>query len=225
MARILIIDTAVDIGGICLCEGPEPIAEMRNDTQKEQAGWLQPAIAKLLKSEGTRLEELDAIAVSAGPGSYTGLRVSMATAKGLCYALSKPLIAMNTLRIMAISAKKQLQGELMYCPMIDARRMEVFSSLFDNQLVEILPPQALVLETNSFDHWLALGPICFFGNGAEKYKNLLKNDLAIFKKLPACVADGAVLAAEMYAKKEFSDLAYAEPFYVKAFYSHLSVNS
>ncbi|ULQ52334.1 tRNA (adenosine(37)-N6)-threonylcarbamoyltransferase complex dimerization subunit type 1 TsaB [Flavihumibacter fluvii] len=225
MSKILIIDTAIDVAGLCLCDGTHIIGEDRNATLKDQAGWLQPAIARLLKKAGLPLSSLEAIAVSAGPGSYTGLRVGMATAKGLCYALSKPLISMNTLKIMAISAKKQLGENSFFCPMIDARRMEVFTALYDNQLVELMPPQAMILEPTSFDGWLSRSTVIFFGNGAPKYKNLLKNDQAIFRDISLNVSDSAVLAAEMYARNEFSDLAYTEPFYIKPFYSPLIGNS
>lgn len=219
MAIILIIDTAVEVAGICLCNGSQVLGQEFNIHQKEQAGWLQPAIKNLFERAGLALDALDAIAVSAGPGSYTGLRVSMATAKGLCFALSKPLIAMNTLKIMAISAIRQLGSEQLYCPMIDARRMEVFTALYDHQLVELVAPQALILEAESFGPWLMKSPIVFFGNGAEKYKDLLKNPAAIFSDIKMEVADSMDLAAEMYARKEFSDLAYAEPFYIKPFYT------
>jgi tRNA threonylcarbamoyladenosine biosynthesis protein TsaB len=146
----------------------------------------------------------------------------MATAKGLCFALSKPLITLNTLEIMAISAARQIGRDSFLCPMIDARRMEVFTALYDRQMVELVGPQALILEQESFDPWLLKSPIVFFGNGAEKYKNMLKNANAIFRDLKVEVADSIELAAEMYARNEFSDLAYAEPFYIKPFYTPLN---
>lgn len=225
MIRILIIDTAVDKGGICLSADGSAIASMSNDTAREHAGWLQPAIGTLMESQGMQLSDLDAIALSAGPGSYTGLRVAMATAKGLCYALSKPLITINTLKIMAFAAFQQLGEETWLCPMIDARRMEVFTAVYDEKLEEKMTPQALVLTANSYDTWLEQMPISFFGNGSQKYKSLLKSPRARFEAIEVKVADGAALAAEMYNRQAFADLAYAEPFYLKPFYSHISVNS
>lgn len=219
MAKILIIDTAVEIAGICLSEGTEIIGEERNTNLKEHAGWLQPAIKRLLNTAHLPINEIDAIAVSAGPGSYTGLRVAMASAKGLCYAISKPLIAMNTLRIMAIAASKQIGPGFYFCPMIDARRMEVFTALYDYQLVELMKPQAMVLDPGSFDPWLIQSPVAFFGNGAGKYKDLLKNQEAIFREISVEAADSVDLAALMYVRKDFSDLVYAEPFYIKPFYT------
>lgn len=218
MAKILMIDTAVDLAEICLTDGPEVIGQASNNKQKEQAGWLQPAIKNLLQEVGITLNELDAIAVSAGPGSYTGLRVGMSSAKGLCYALSIPLISLNTLKIMAISAAGKFGQDTLLCPMIDARRLEVFTALFDNQLVEHMESRALILGPESFDPWLEKSPIVFFGNGSGKYKDLLKKTGAIFSNISTKLADSAGFAAESYARKAFSDLAYAEPFYVKAFH-------
>lgn len=225
MARILFIDTAVEQGSICVSEDGRPVAALYNDAAKEHAGWLQPAIGSLMAGQDQHLHALDAVAVSAGPGSYTGLRVGMATAKGLCYALSKPLIAINTLTIMAHAAARQIGGGIWFCPMIDARRMEVFTGVYDAQLKEKMPPQALVLTETSYNPWLEQMPVCFFGNGAGKYKNLLKSSRASFEEVIVKVDDGASLAAEMYSRQVFADLAYAEPFYLKPFYSHLSVNS
>ncbi len=219
MAKILIIDTAVTVAGICLANGTEILAQESNATLKEQAGWLQPAIKTLFERAGLAISAIDAVAVSAGPGSYTGLRVSMSSAKGLCYALSKPLICMNTLKIMAIAAIRQSLPDSLFCPMIDARRMEVFTALYDNQLIELVSPQSMVLEAESFTPWLLKTPVIFFGNGAKKYKDLLKIPAAIFPEIKVEAADGIGLAAEMYARKEFSDLAYAEPFYLKPFYT------
>lgn len=225
MATILLIDTALELGSVSLSVDGVPVAASYNEAAKEHAGWLQPAITALLKGHDLSVAALDAVAVSAGPGSYTGLRVAMATAKGLCFALSKPLIAINTLAIMAHAASRQLGSGNWFCPMIDARRMEVFTGVYDAQLEEKMPPQALILTENSFDPWLAQMPVCFFGNGAGKYKNLLKSPRASFEEVKTTVGDGAVLAAEMYSRQAFADLAYAEPFYLKPFYSQLSVNS
>jgi tRNA threonylcarbamoyladenosine biosynthesis protein TsaB len=225
MANILLIDTALELASVCLCEDDKPVAAASNNEAREHAGWLQPAIAELMKRQGMRFADLDAVALSAGPGSYTGLRVAMASAKGLCYALSKPLIAINTLKIMAHAAARQFGRESWFCPMIDARRMEVFTAIYDAQLDEKMPPQALVLTEKGFDSWLEQMPVCFFGNGALKYKELLKSGRASFETIKVDVGDGASLAAEMYYRQAFADLAYAEPFYLKPFYSHLSVNS
>jgi tRNA threonylcarbamoyladenosine biosynthesis protein TsaB len=219
MARILMIDTALQDAGVCISiDGKDPVL-LKNDRQKEHAAWIQPAIKELTRLAGTTLDDLDAVAVSAGPGSYTGLRVGMATAKGLCYILKIPLISVNTLKIMAHAATKQLEGDKWYCPMIDARRLEVYTAIFNRDLDEIMPPVALVLEPGSFDNWLEKRHICFFGDGSPKYNNMLKSADASFVNVTASAADGLELAAGMYARREFCDLAYAEPQYIKAFYT------
>ena len=162
MSLILNIDTAVQTSSICLSENDETLAVKINPSQKDSAAWLHVAIKELLHEKNLFLQQLEAIAVSEGPGSYTGLRVGMATAKGLCYALNKPLITINTLQMMAFAAPKQHQGLL--CPMIDARRMEVFTAIFDQNLNFILPPANLVLSETSFNDFLQKNKILFFGN-------------------------------------------------------------
>ena len=134
MALILHIDTAVQSASICLAENEKILGTKVNPAEKESASWLHMAIQELLLKSAISPGQLDAIAISAGPGSYTGLRVGMATAKGLCYALSKPLITINTMQMMANSVEKP-STELL-CPMIDARRMEVFTAVYDTSLHE-----------------------------------------------------------------------------------------
>lgn len=218
MANILIIDTALETAGICLAGDGKILYEATNDSQKDHAAWLQPAIEKMMKEAGVRLQELDAVAVSAGPGSYTGLRVGMATAKGLCYALNKPLIRLDTLYLMAMTARRVVDLDMYYCPMIDARRMEVYTALYDSSLEELMAPCAMILEAGSFDNWMTNTEICFFGNGAAKFKDLLKSRKVHFVEIKVNATDAAVLATEMFQSGSFSDLAYAEPMYIKAFY-------
>jgi len=126
---ILHIDTAVQTASVCLSKNEKSIGVKMNSSQNDHAAWLQPAIVSLLREHDVPMKNLAAIAVSAGPGSYTGLRVGMATAKGLCYALQLPLITLSTLKMMAVSALKENAN--FFCPMIDARRMEVFTAVFD----------------------------------------------------------------------------------------------
>ena len=218
MACILTIDTSGDEAGICLAQD-DLFTETVNPKQQDHAAWLQPAIRQLLQAADRTTESLDAIAVVAGPGSYTGLRVGMASAKGLCYVLDKPLILMGSLEIMARAAMKQTATSRLLCPMIDARRMEVYTAVYDGAAKELEPPHALVLEPGSFDKWLESNDLLFFGNGSGKYKSLLKCDQAVFENIHSSIRDAASLAAEMYHRQAFADLAYAEPFYVKAFYT------
>src|ERR1700758_4691343 len=132
MALILNIDTATAKASICLALDGKTLALAENWTQNEHAAWLHSAIEQMMQQTGYRLRDLQAVAVTAGPGSYTGLRVGMAAAKGFCFALDIPLIAEDTLRTMAFAAKEQLPGTDLLCPMIDARRMEVFTAVYQN---------------------------------------------------------------------------------------------
>src|SRR6186713_64350 len=146
MALILNIDTATEQGGICLAKEGKPLALATNKEPKDHAGWLHPAIEKLMRETGHRMKDLQAVAITAGPGSYTGLRVGMAAAKGFCYALDIPLITESTLKVMAFAAREQSSPTGLLCPMIDARRMEVFTALYSTDLVEIMPATAMVIE-------------------------------------------------------------------------------
>jgi tRNA threonylcarbamoyladenosine biosynthesis protein TsaB len=134
MALILNIDTATETGGICIAEEGKTLAMAVNPEQKDHASWLHPAVEKIMRDAGCGMKDLQAVAVTAGPGSYTGLRVGMAAAKGFCYALGIPLITENTLKVMALAAKEQAPGDGLLCPMIDARRMEVFTAVYQNDL-------------------------------------------------------------------------------------------
>ncbi|MCW3074418.1 MAG: tsaB [Flaviaesturariibacter sp.] len=216
MSLILTIDTAVIGTSICLADGDKILASSENSEQREGASWLQPAIQQLFKEQAISLSSLSAVAISAGPGSYTGLRVGMASAKGLCYALKIPLIAINTLQMMAAAA---LPAHGLLCPMIDARRMEVFTALYDASLTEVLPSTPLVLDQTSFIDWLDKDPVLFFGNGSQKFQTLMNHPNARFKEVSATAQSMVPLAYAAFQKKDFADLAYCEPFYGKAFFS------
>lgn len=217
MSWLLHIDTSVQLGSICLSKDDESIGVKINSSQNDHAAWLQPAIHSLLTEHEVQLKDLDAIAVSAGPGSYTGLRVSMATAKGLCYALQKPLILVGTLKMMAAGALHEKAD--FYCPMIDARRMEVFTAVFDDKLNELTKPHNCILSETDFSNFLERGEIIFFGNGSDKFRPLVSHPDAIFKQLKITSEQMVGLAYQKLKKKEFADLAYSEPFYTKDFFS------
>lgn len=217
---ILHIDTAVQSSSICLSEDEKVLAELNNPSSKESAAWLHVAILQMLQECGVKLQQVQAIALSSGPGSYTGLRVGMAAAKGLCYACNIPLITLNTLQIMAASAK-EVDAQL-YCPMIDARRMEVFTALYNSALEEVLPSTNLILEEGAFSSWLEKHTICFFGNGSEKAKVVIQHEKAMFKTIQTSAKDMVLLAKEKFEAAQFSALAYTEPFYGKDFHSPIS---
>lgn len=217
MAIILNIDTAVETASICLAKDSAALHFNKNDKQKDHAAWLHVAIKEMCQSTRTGLSTLDAIAVTIGPGSYTGLRIGLAAAKGICYALNKPLIAVNTLLMMANAAKEASANLL--CPMIDARRMEVFTAIYSKSLQEIMEPRAIVLDENTFTDELLKNKICFFGNGSEKLKSINKSPNAIFNTVVSDASHMAGLSEKYFADTRFADLAYTEPLYLKDFYT------
>ena len=224
MTLILHIETAVETASICLAKDGQVLALSSNTEQRDHAAWIHNAIQAMMDEAGFSMKELSAIAVSAGPGSYTGLRVGMASAKGLSFALQIPMISLNTLEIMANAAitNWSIKGDIneyLFVPMIDARRMEVFTAIYDPQLKNILPPQAMVLDPDSFNGWLKDQPLIFFGNGHGKCRNIITHYNAQFKDLPFSARDMVTLAYDEFQEGKFADLAYSEPFYTKGFYT------
>lgn len=220
MALILNIDTATETATISLSEKDMVIESVTNSNQKDHASFLQPAIKNLLLKTGLPINKLNAIAVTQGPGSYTGLRVAMASAKGLCYALNIPMITLNTLEVMALSSIKQIQDEAaLYCPMIDARRMEVFTAVYDRHLTEMINPCAMILDEISFKDILQTNKVYFSGSGILKLKDMAKNKNAFFIDSKISPDAMAQLSYENYIKKNFADIYYASAVYLKAFYT------
>jgi tRNA threonylcarbamoyladenosine biosynthesis protein TsaB len=220
MALILNIDTATEKASICLAQDGKALAIAENFTQKEHAAWLHPAIDQMMGDTGYSLRDLQAVAVTAGPGSYTGLRVGMAAAKGFCFALGIPLIAEDTLRTMAFAAKEQLPDADLLCPMIDARRMEVFTAIYRKDLTTVLPSTAMIVDENSFAPWLAEHGMSFFGDGSGKCKPIIINARAQFRDVNYHAGYLGIVAFLRYLQKEFTGLAYSEPAYTKEFYTH-----
>lgn len=170
---------------------------------------------------GFKLSDIDAIVVAKGPGSYTGLRVGVSTAKGLCYALDKPLIAINTLQAMALQLAPFYPGHL-FCPMIDARRMEVYAAVLDENNAFVQPTQAVILNENSFENLLANHKLVFFGDGAAKCKPLFgQHSNAVFPEIdikPSAKTIGQ-LGVIAFSNAQFEDVAAFEPYYLKDFMS------
>jgi tRNA threonylcarbamoyladenosine biosynthesis protein TsaB len=231
MAFILNIDTSLENGFVGLSENERVIAWQNSADQKEHASFLQPAIKQLMLDAGKEMKDIDAVAVAIGPGSYTGLRVGLASAKGLCYALQKPLIAVNTLEIIALAVIETAAANnldiksTLITPMIDARRMEVFTATYNFLLQNINTPVALILDENSFADQLNKQPIIFSGNGMPKFKNICHHPNAIFLETKHSITQLAKLAMEAYKIENFVDVAYTEPFYAKAFHSTQQVKS
>jgi len=217
MSLVLNIDTVLDSASVCLAKEGKALALLTNDDQKDHSGWLHPAIDEMLKKNGSNMSQLEAIAVSIGPGSYTGLRVGLASAKGLCYALNIPLIAVSTLEMMARAVREEATD--LICPLIDARRMEVFAAVYDKELREKFSPQALVIDESSFASFLQGHKLLFCGNGSKKLQALLSSSNATFSNTRADASHLAQLSHLQWEAKSFANLIATEPLYIKEFYS------
>ncbi len=216
MALILNLETATKVCSVSLAQnGAELFTKEISTEQFSHAENLNVFIEDVMKSAGKKLEELDAIGVSEGPGSYTGLRIGTSTAKGLCFALDKPMIAINSLK--SLAALVETDSDLI-CPMFDAMRMEVYAALFDKSLKEIQKTAAIVIEENSFATFLAEHKVLFVGPGAEKCKSAITHPNAQFNSDLKVSAKGMIhLSEEKFAANDFVDVAYFEPFYLKDF--------
>lgn len=215
--NILCIETSTTVCSVCVANEKGILAMREINEGYTHAENLHVFIEEILKEARVSMKELNAVAVSKGPGSYTGLRIGVSAAKGLCYALNIPLVSVDTLQAMTTSVVKE---DILYCPMLDARRMEVYCGVFDKNLKAVVPVQALVLDENTVSTFKLGKPICFFGEGMPKAKELLQSiSGAIF-------ADGVVpssqsiasLATKKFANKEFENTALFEPFYLKDFF-------
>jgi tRNA threonylcarbamoyladenosine biosynthesis protein TsaB len=219
MSYLLHINTALDHAYVALSLDTRILGTMENSVQKEHGAFLQPAIKSILHDAGISIEEIDAVSVINGPGSYTGLRVGLSAAKGICFALNKPLICLSTLEWLARPFNSYMTN--LICPMIDARRMEVFTAMYDNSLKTVAPPQALVIDENSFPE-LENNQIVFTGNGRNKLpERISQHPNSIFPTISADISDQVIMAYMLHSEKEFSNLAYTEPFYLKSFYTTL----
>ena len=218
MAIILNIETATTNCSVSLSKnGNTLVLKEDYNTSYCHAQRLHLYIHEVLKKAKLSAQQLDAIAVSKGPGSYTGLRIGVSTAKGLCFALNKPLISIPTLQCLAQQVKCQ---NALIIPMLDAKRMEVYSAVFNSQYNQIRQTQAQILNPNSFKDYLAKGKVYFIGNGVEKTKTLISHAKSIFieNKLPSA-HNMSLLAYNKYKIGNLEDLAYFEPFYLKDFQS------
>jgi tRNA threonylcarbamoyladenosine biosynthesis protein TsaB len=170
----------------------------------------------------------DAVAVSAGPGSYTGLRIGVSEAKGLCYGLDIPLIAIPSLKVLCYSLKEYNRFQLdsfCFCPMIDARRMEVYAAIFDRNFCEIRSVQAEIIQENAYEEYLSKGKMVFFGDGADKCKSVINSPNALFIDDVYPLASAmAGCAEEAFSKHDFVDVAYFEPYYLKEFQATIPKN-
>jgi tRNA threonylcarbamoyladenosine biosynthesis protein TsaB len=221
MSLILNIDTATENAIISIADDGIVLQSLKNNIQKDHASFLHIAIKQLLSSCHIKLKDIDAIAVVNGPGSYTGIRVGMASAKGLCFALSKPLITIDTLTVMADTALESNINKYMLCPLLDARRMEVFFALYDYALNTIIPPRAAELQPDFLKEFLNTGEILFFGNAATKWQQICGHPNAYFENINITPSSMSKLSYRNFTSDKFDNLSYSDPLYLKEFYHPL----
>jgi len=227
MATILQLETATQVCSAAISVNGETIALKEQMASNIHAGSLTLFIKEVMETAGLRFTDLDGVAVSKGPGSYTGLRIGVSTAKGLCFAMDKPLIAIDTLQMMAAGFLVRQRGDKMAeqeaysgltCAMIDARRMEVFTAVFDPELNYTSTTEAKIVDEHSFADQLAAGKVTFIGDGALKCAAVIQHPNAVFSELNFnSAANMSILAYEAYHNGQFEDVAYFEPFYLKDF--------
>lgn len=223
---LLLIESATDCCSVALSSGTDIIDEIFEDRPRTQAALLAPMVEQLLVRNSLTLKDCDAVAISEGPGSYTGLRVGLSLAKGLCYGAGKPLIAVNTLAAMAQCAADTFEAGTMsdsavVIPMIDARRMEVYSAVFTPDGRPLAATEAKVLESDSYQEYMNRG-IFFTGDGSGKFRKLLEEEGCLCSSIAfidaRLKASGMrVAASRAYQGSDFKDVAYFEPFYLKDF--------
>ena len=215
---ILSIETATSICSVALHRNYQLLGSQTLMLEKSHSTHLAVMINQLLENCQVSMSELEAVAISKGPGSYTGLRIGLSTAKGLCYALDVPLIGVNTLKAMAYQLVDVPMQVDFYCPMIDARRMEVYCMVLDKRFNVINDSWAQVVNKDSFDQWTKQGSMVFFGNGSQKCKEVLTGSNMLFMDNLLPVADSVgLLAGERFKQERFEDLAYFEPYYLKEY--------
>ena len=218
MARILHIDTATTVCSVALTQDGQVLGVKENKEGLNHSLLLGTYIHDLLEAYTFRVQDLDAIAVSMGPGSYTGLRIGVSMAKGLCFGASKPLIAINTLQALARSVSDRIQEDAWYCPMIDARRMEVYTAFFDRDNRTLIDTKAEIIDEHSFADILSSHKVYFFGNGSSKIQGLLRSSQAHYlEQVDSSARYMAAIAEQKFSEQQFEDVAYFEPFYLKNF--------
>lgn len=228
MAKILNIETSTRVCSVVLSIDGVVISIKESHEKNSHAENITLFSEIVVKSAGLLFNDLDAVAVSKGPGSYTGLRIGVSTAKGFCFALDKPLISIGTLKAMAagmivqrtaLRKNEKNPKDFLYCPMIDARRMEVYAAFFDTELNELRKTEAVIVDENSFGELLSENKIIFAGDGAPKCKEVLSHQQNAFFKndFNPSAAFMAKLSEQKFNQQNFEDVAYFEPFYLKDF--------
>lgn len=213
---LLCLETATEVCSVCLSRGEEVLALVESHDRNDHASLMTTYIAQCMDQAGEKLADISAVVVSGGPGSYTSLRIGLSTAKGICYALEKPLIAVDTLSALAYKTHFDYPGNelTLYAPMIDARRLEVYMGLFDHTLQALQAPEALVLQPALFEAWPE-HTIIACGNGAPKAGDVFMGKSFEVKPIVCSATHLVPLALEAFSRASFVDLAYYEPFYLK----------
>ncbi len=225
MAYLLNLESSTEVCSVSLSKDRELIDYIENDEGQSHARLLSVFAEDLLKRNNISFQQLSAVAVSKGPGSYTGLRIGVSLAKGICYANNIPLIAICPLKSMTWHIVNNLkkynlekESSLLFAPMIDARRMEVYTTLFDNTLKEISPVSADIIDENSFNPYLNDHKLVLFGNGSDKCRQHLGSSNVLFiEDIKTSAQFMCSLSYKAFENNDFVDLAYFEPFYLKDF--------
>jgi len=222
MACILLMETSTSVCSAAVSVDGKLVWERENPEAFSHSAVLGIYAEEAVRYIQANHFQLDAVAVSGGPGSYTGLRIGVSLAKGLCFGMDVPLIALPTLKVMA---RRFVPTSSLLCPMLDARRMEVYAALYDGTLNEIEPARAMVVDENSFSDLLSQNEIIFFGSGADKCKAVVHSPNAIFADGVYPSVSNMVNDAEIaFKSKDFVDIAYFEPYYLKDFQATIPKN-
>lgn len=229
MSKFLLIESGTNVCSVAFAIDGKVVGIKESNDEKAHASQLTVFIDQLAKEIGVKISALDAVVVSKGPGSYTGLRIGVSAAKGICYAAEKPLISISSLDSMVYGAMVlykpiiEKNGIEYLCPMIDARRMEVYTTLYDKNLLKIKDIEALVVDESTFKNPLSEKKILFFGNGAVKCSQIINHPNAFFVDDFTPSAQFMIpLALEAFEHQTFEDVAYFEPYYLKDFVATVS---
>ena len=215
---LLHLETATEVCSVALSKGDKIIVSISSQKGNSHTEHLFPFIANMLTAANCNVSELDGVVLSVGPGSYTGLRIGASAAKGICYALHIPLIGISTLQSIVFGAMQtQKEEQFLFCPMIDARRMEVFTALFNEKGEKITAVENKIIDSFSFSKELENSIIYFCGNGMLKCKTILTHKNVRFIDIPLNAQNMLFPALEKFETKQFEDTAYFEPFYFKEY--------
>ena len=221
MSCIVHIETATNVCSVALSEDGKVLMNKENFEGPNHNVVLAPYVDEVVSFADSHAIPIDIVAVSCGPGSYTGLRIGVSTAKGLCYGRNLKLVGISTLKLLCVPIllyHEDIPEDALLCPMLDARRMEVYSAVYNRELKIIRKISAEVIDTNSYAEFLEKGPVVFFGNGAEKCKEILTHRNAIFiEDIHPLAKNMLPLAEKAIAEERWEDVAYFEPFYLKEF--------